>query len=319
MSLKLRGPDGHQKLVVHTDQVLSSGFSGNIVKATLGERPCAAKIFSPDYLDLPPSYRVEQAWQIWRDLKHPNIVQFLGMVQDPRDNRPSNRPIILMELMEQNLTDFLEGSSTDILYHVQVNISHDIALAVDYLHRNGIIHGDLSTDNILLNAHYQAKLTGSWKSRMVDSDPSLHRPITTPIRDRLFMPPEALCSEPCYSDKSDCFSVGLLLFYIATRSGPHLNLLHLLVGFVTEVSRKSYLEQIPTFHGFLPVIIDCLKDKSDNRPSAAHLCQRLGQLKTTAAYRKSCTDTSFQVYTVSNHYSTYSVKCWWLLHTDKGY
>ena len=235
---KLRGPDGHQKLVIYTDQFLGSGFSGDIVKATLDERPCAAKIFSPDHLDLPSSfYRVEQ---VWRDLKHPNIVQFLGMGEDPRNNRP----IILMELMEQNLTDFVERSSTGVPYHVQVNISHDIALAVHHLHWNGIIHRDLSTHNILLTTHYQAKVTGFWKSKMVDSDPSLPRPMTPPIGDELFLPPEALCSEPCYSDKSDCFSIGLLLLYIATKS----------VGVVSDVSRKSYLELIPTFHGFLPVV-----------------------------------------------------------------
>ena len=38
----IRGPDGRQKVVIHTDQVLSSGFSGTTVKATLDERPCAA-------------------------------------------------------------------------------------------------------------------------------------------------------------------------------------------------------------------------------------------------------------------------------------
>ena len=214
------------------------------MKATLGERPCAAKIFFPDCLDLPPSYRVEHSWQIWRDLKHPNIVQFLGKVQDPRHNRP----IILMELMEQRLRDFVERSA-DIPYHVQVNISHDIALAVDYLHRNGIIHRNLRSYNILLTTHYQAKVTGFWKSKMVDSDPSLPRPMTPPIEDEFFMPPEALCSEPCYSDKSDCYSVGLLLFYIATRSDPdldHLNLL--LVSFVTEVSRTSYLSWFSSSH-----------------------------------------------------------------------
>ena len=159
MSLKIRGPDGRQKLVIHTDQVLSSSFSGNIVKATLGERPCAAKIFFPDCLDLPPSYRVEHSWQIWRDLKHPNIVQFLGKVQDPRNNRP----IILMELMEQRLIDFVMVRSTDIPYYMQVNISHDIALAVDHLHRKGIIHRNLNSYSILLTTHYQAKVAGFWK------------------------------------------------------------------------------------------------------------------------------------------------------------
>ena len=173
-------------------------------------------------------------------MARPETPQFLGMGEDPRNNRP----IILMELMEQNLTDFVERSSTGVPYHVQVNISHDIALAVYHLHWNGIIHRDLSTHNILLTTHYQAKVTGFWKSKMVDSDPSLPRPMTPPIGDELFLPPEALCSEPCYSDKSDCFSIGLLLLYIATKS----------VGVVSDVSRKSYLELITTFQGFLPVV-----------------------------------------------------------------
>ena len=152
------------------------------------------------------------------------------------------------------------------------------------------------------------------KSKIVDSDPSLPRPMTPPIRDVLFvLQPDVLFSDPRYSDKSDCYSFRLLLCYTATRSDADLDHLDdlLLAGFVTEISRKSYLEKIPTFHGFLPVAIDCLKDKSEDRPSAAQLCQRLGQLKTTAAYRKSLTDPYFQVYTVSNHCSTYSVKCWW--------
>ena len=40
MSLKLRGPDGHQKLVVHTDQVLGSSVGGKVVKAKLDKYPC---------------------------------------------------------------------------------------------------------------------------------------------------------------------------------------------------------------------------------------------------------------------------------------
>ena len=45
MSLKLRGPDGHQKLVVHTDQVLGSSVGGKVVKAKLDKYPCTAKFF----------------------------------------------------------------------------------------------------------------------------------------------------------------------------------------------------------------------------------------------------------------------------------
>ena len=110
---------------------------------------------SPELFDF--ISRFEQECQILRDLKHPNIVQFLGVVQDPT----TNKPIILMELIKHcfSLTSFLPTSEYDIPYHVQVNISHDIALAVAHLHRNSILHRDLSSNNILLSASHQAKVT----------------------------------------------------------------------------------------------------------------------------------------------------------------
>ena len=273
--------------MIHTDQVLWSDYPWKVVKATLDQRPCAANItdqFSVNPSNIKIASKVEQECQIWRDLKHPNILQFLGIVQDPW----TNCPIILMELMEQNLTHFLR-SSTDIPYHVQVNISNDIAQAMDYLHRKRIFHRDLTSDNILLNAHYQAKVAGFGKSNILDTATSL-----TMTLHSAFMPPEADLSEPCCSDKSDCFSIGLLLLYIASMILP--TTLQTYRTAVPEIDRrKLYIGKVPVFHGFLPVIRDCLKDKSEDRPSAGQLCQRLGQLKTTAAYRKSLTDPTFQV------------------------
>ena len=105
MSLKLRGPDGHQKLVVHTDKVLWSDFTGSVVKATLDKDHYVARIFNPHFVNsifLSSASQLEQECQIWRDLKHSNIVQVL-------QNHLTDPPIILMELMEQNLTKFLMG------------------------------------------------------------------------------------------------------------------------------------------------------------------------------------------------------------------
>ena len=294
MSLKLPAPDGHQELVVHTDhQVLWSDYPLEVVTATLDQHPCAARILHRRLRSnrlLPPASQVEQDYQIWRDLKHPNIVQLLGKVQDPRNNYP----IILMELMKQSLAHFLNTSPTDIPYHVQVNISHDIALAVDYLHSNGIIHRDLTSNNILLNSHYQAKVAGFRMSLIVDSDSTLPRPH---LGSAFFLPPEAFLSEPCYSD---CFSVGVLVLCIAKRIDAgeiYRSMQSAPTAESMNYHRQFLMGKVPAFHGFLPVIRDCLKDKSEDRPSAGQLCQRLGQLKTTAAYRKSLTDPSFQVHT----------------------
>ena len=164
---------------------------------------------SPELFDF--ISRFEQECQILRDLKHPNIVQFLGVVQDPT----TNKPIILMELIKHcfSLTSFLPTSEYDIPYHVQVNIFHDIALAVAHLHRNDILHRDLSSNNILLSASHQAKVTDFGMSKIADLEPSMSQ-----SRKLGFMPPEALCPHPRYSEKVDIFSVGVLLLQIATRN-----------------------------------------------------------------------------------------------------
>ena len=295
--------------MIHTAKVLGSGAYGKVVNATLDEKPCAAKILHRVIVDSQDPglsdfiSRFQQECQIVRDLKHPNIVQYLGVVQDPT----TNKPILLMELMKDSLTHFLESSPTDIPYHVQVNISHDIAQAVAHLHRNGILHRNLSSNNILLNASHQAKVTDFGMSKIAASNPSMTRSKVTQCPGTLvYMPPEALRPQPRYSDKIDTFSIGVILLQIVTRKFPAPT-----AEFVTDPNsptkesyapvpevdcRKSAIDAVPASSGFLPVIRDCLKDISSDRPTAAQLCQRLGQLKNTAVYKECLTSTPFEVY-----------------------
>ena len=100
-----------------------------------------------------------------------------------------------MELMDESLTHYLEQSPTSLPYHVQVNITHDIALALDYLHRNYIIHRDLSSNNILLKGDNQAKVTDFGMSKMVESNSRMSSERNTKCPGTMvFMPPEATTS-----------------------------------------------------------------------------------------------------------------------------
>ena len=296
--------------MVHTAQVLGSGAYGNVVKATLDQEPCAAKILHRVIVDSQDPglsdfiSRFKQECDIMRNLKHPNIVQFLGVVQDPS----TRKPILLMELMNDSLTHFLETSSADIPYHEQVNISHDIALAVAYLHRNGILHRDLSSNNILLNASHQAKVTDFGMSKIAASNPSMTCSKVTQCPGTLvYMPPEALRPQPQYSDKIDTFSVGVLLLQIVTRNYPAPTAASVVKEDPTSPTEESYvpvseidrrksdIDKVPVSHGFLPAIRECMKDKSKERPTAAQLCHSLGQLKNIPAYHESLNAVSFQV------------------------
>ena len=305
VSIDLHGEFGYQKVHVHTSKVLGTGSYGSVVRATLDHLPCAAKILhtiffrsdDPGAADF--AARFDQECRILRDLKHPCIVQFLGVVQDPGNRRP----ILLMELMEESLTGFLERSPAPLPYHVQVNITHDIALALAYLHANNILHRDLSSNNILLNAGSQAKVTDFGMSKMVEANPRMTRSkITQCPGTPVFMPPEALRQKPRYSDKLDTFSAGVLIIQIITRTFPAPTDAEIvmedpssptgekIIPVLELVRRKKDIDKVPSDHSLLPIARHCIKDRDKERPTAAQLCRSLEQLKAAQAYEKSVTD-----------------------------
>ena len=297
--IHLRGQFGYQNLHVHTSKVLGTGSYGSVVKATLDHLPCAAKILhtiffrsdDPGAVDF--ATRFDQECAILQELKHPCIVQFLGVVQDPTNRRP----ILLMELMEESLTGFLERSATSLPYHVQVNITHDIALALVYLHGNSVIHRDLSSNNVLLNAGSRAKVTDFGMSKMVEATP--RSKITQCPGTPVFMPPEAMRAKARYSDKLDTFSLGVLMVQIITRIFPAPTDAEIVLEddsaptgekiiLIPELERrKKDMDKVPSTHTLLPIALHCLKDRDRERPTAAQLCQRLEQLKAAQAYTAS--------------------------------
>ena len=139
------------------------------------------------------------------------MVQYLGITLDPQ----SGLPILLMELLDGNLTDFLEHSDGPIAYHVQVNLWHDITLALTYLHSKHIIHRDLSGNNVLLIGGSRAKVTDFGMSMLTSVDVTKCR-LTHCPGNAAYMSPEALIEPPIYSEKLDVFSSGVVALQIIT-------------------------------------------------------------------------------------------------------
>ena len=137
---------GYGPVEVYSEETLGVGSYGKVCRAKCGQLPCAAKLLHDTMGISKFVEQFEQECSFLRMIKHPNIVQFLGTVRDPR----SQRLALLMELMDESLTRFLERSTGPLPYHTQLNICHDVALALDYLHSNNIIHRDLSSNNVLL-------------------------------------------------------------------------------------------------------------------------------------------------------------------------
>ena len=299
--ISLSGQFGFQSVDIHTSKVLGTGAYGSVFQATLDHLPCAAKIlhtvfFRPyDSATVNFASRFERECHILKDLHHPHVVQFLGIVQDP--NR--HGPILLMELMKESLTDFLKHSEKTLPFNVQMNITHDIALALDYLHSKYILHRDLSSSNVLLNDSCRAKVTDFGMSKVVDANPQMSRSKVTQCPGTpAYMPPEALRAKPRYSKKLDTFSLGVLIIQIITRTFPAPTDAEIVIEAplsptgeiivpVPELERrKKDIDKVPSDHALLPIAYQCLKDRDKDRPTAAQICQSLEQLRMGKPYKK---------------------------------
>ena len=299
------------------NETLGTGSYGAVCKAKCDQLICAAKLLYPVLFQMQapdpgkehrqPFRRFELECQFLSRVNHPNIVQYLGTYRDP----DTNAPVLLMELMDESLTHFLESSPGDIPYHIQVNLSQDIAQALAFLHANGIIHRDLSSNNVLLIAGSRAKVSDFGMSKFADINKTRLATMTTCPGTPAFMSPEALDEPPVYTEKLDTFSFGVLLVQINTRQfpepadrfkrievlnpqNPSLNLKALV--HVPEVERRqAHIRLIEPTHPLLPIALECLKDEAVERPSSQQLCMSLDALKRTIKYEENLRQDMFQL------------------------
>jgi serine/threonine protein kinase len=287
------------------DQTLGIGSYGKVCRARYGSLPCAAKLihetlFDPEVLKLVeqekkhrlPFKRFEQECEVLHNLRHPNVIQYLGVYQDP----DTKLPVLLMELMDGSLTHFLEDSLQQIPFHIQVNLSHDIALALSFLHANKIIHRDLSSNNVLLISNVRAKVTDFGMATLGEHATLFSRTMC-PGTD-VYMPPEAVKEKPTYTEKIDCFSFGVLIIQILAQLFPDPGKRQETMDFshrgrkvmmsVPEMERRqNHIDLVQPNHPLLVIALDCLNELESDRPSAQEICERVAALKESAEYADS--------------------------------
>ena len=275
---------------------LGSGSYGVVCKAMCGQLLCAAKLLHPIFFQSndpgieTTRRRFEQECHFLNEMKHPNIVKYLGTSHDP----DSGLLVLLIELMDESLTHFLERSQQPLAYHIEVDLCHNIAQALVYIHSKEIIHRDLSSNNILLIAG-RAKITDFGMSKLLDANRRM-TPLTMCPGTLAYMPPEALREPPVYSKKIDCFSFGVLQIQIMTRQfpdpGPAMRVVKdsrsptgtINMPVLDSQRRKSHIDLIDPTHTLLPTALNCLSYLEKDRPSAQDLCQQLAVFKEARHY-----------------------------------
>ena len=294
----------YKSLKVDKSQLLGQGAYGAVYKAKCDQLPCAAEVLHPTILetrDPGARKRFEKECTLLESIRHPHIVQYLGMTRDPE----SRLPVLLMELLDESLTKMLQCSQQSLAFHVQVGICHDITLAVAYLHLKEIIHRDLSSNSVLIIAGRRAKVTDFCTSKLAVAD-STTTPLTTRPGTLAYMPPEALREPPRYTKKMDCFSEGVIMIQVCStmlpEPGPRSQLVQdfrsptgtIEMPVLEPERRKNHIDLINPTHALLPIAKDCLHYQENDRPSSEELCQRLADLRGSSNYIESLSPEQFE-------------------------
>ena len=209
-------------------------------------------------------------------IKHPNIVQFIGIHFEKTVD-----PVLIMEYLPMSLTNFLDDHNKihDLL---KTSILLDISKGLLYLHSQSppIIHRDLTANNILLTSQHRAKIADLGASRAFNPDPTMSFDYFSACPGmQSHMPPEALASNTTYRlnkediEKLDVFSFGNIILHVFAHEFPSLlpsydegtNLPR------SEVERRQNIIKKIKDGSLKKFCISCLDNLPQKRPATSEL------------------------------------------------
>ena len=218
---------------------------------------------------------------ILSQMRHPNIVQFVG-VQYHRDNSLS----LIMEYLPMSMDKCLARCNSEnfsIPLCFKLSILRDVAYGLLHLHVHQIVHRDLSAGNILLTSDLRAKIADLGMSRHLN--PATMCKLTTAPGALYVMPPEAMEDNCQYTDKIDIFSFGVLTLELMLQKCPSVSnsgitLQHAIDKELEIGKRIQSIEEVSRLckGEVMSIVCACLQDVPGKRPPALRLKDRFEHL-----------------------------------------
>ena len=250
------------------------------------------------YIPLIEKFR--QECDLMSKMRHPNVVQFLGIYQPSPD--PRNLTLV-MEKLHIDLGRFIEKHQ-NIPLSIKLSILRDVSSGLLHIHSHGVIHRDLNAGNILLTEQLCAKVADFGMSRVLPQNILNKGSMTIMPGAADYMPPEAV--EGKYDQKLDTFSFGKFsnntTHYISSLYVGHVTLYLINEEYpqpvymnwkkVGEIKdgiemerRRTWLKKMGQQHCLYDLIVACLQDEPEERPTMLTLNTNLNEFCSAYPYK----------------------------------
>jgi len=197
--------------------------------------PVAVKVL-PRYLDIKdPEYahRFFREARIAARLRHPNIVQVID------SGTEGNHHYLVMEYIDGQTCKEKVETEGRLPWQEAVRIVRQAADALGYAAKEGIIHRDVTPDNIMLDKDGRARITDLGLAKEAAADRTGVTRTGATLGTPYYMSPEQINSARDVDFRSDIYSLGITLYHLVCGVVPY-------VGSTFEVMTKHVREPLPS-------------------------------------------------------------------------
>lgn len=251
---------------VVVDKAIGVGAFGEVFKATWRGTTVAVKKLRRTDISESVLKEFRDELEVMVDLRHPNVLLLMGASVEPPDL------LLIMEFMDRgDLHSVLHDERIDMLPSLQLSICQQIAGGVNYLHHADppILHRDLKTLNVLVDAKWNVKVSDFGMSLIKDGLTANSAPGTIP-----YSAPEVL-EGSVYTEKADVYSFGIILWEIMSRDIPYKLMAHMTIGY--QVVAEDLRPTIPKGldEGMVDLIKRCWARDAETRPDFGAVVKEL--------------------------------------------
>ena len=242
------------------------------------DRPVALKVLHPEIAATLGPERFQREIRLTARLDHPHILPVLDS-----GSAAGQLWYTMPYVRGESLRDRLRHE-TQLPVELALEITRQVASALDYAHREGVVHRDLKPENILLSEG-QARVADFGVAKALTLGAEELTETGLALGTPAYMSPEQATGS-AVDGRTDVYALGCVLYEMLAGDPPFTGRPHyaLLAAHATETPEPISKRRPSVSPHLAALVMRCLeKNPADRPPTAAALLGKLESISTTKA------------------------------------